>query len=61
MEGNDLNDVEKHVLSRITSIMPILEEGNLWPYLGFFLNVSDMANQMFVYLPQEQGKKIEEL
>ncbi|CAI9764434.1 unnamed protein product [Fraxinus pennsylvanica] len=58
MEEKGLDDVQKPVLLQIRSIIPVLEEGNLWPNRGFFLKVSDMAHQMFVSLPQEEDEMI---
>ncbi|KAL2490870.1 Uncharacterized protein Adt_26498 [Abeliophyllum distichum] len=58
MEEKDLDDVQKSVLLQIRSIIPVLEEGTLWPNRGFFLKVSDMAHQMFVSLPQEENDMI---
>jgi len=40
MEEKDLDDVQKPALLQIRSIIPVLEEGNLWPNRGFFLKVS---------------------
>ncbi|XP_022896161.1 uncharacterized protein LOC111410164 [Olea europaea var. sylvestris] len=58
MEEKELDDVQKPALLQIRSIIPVLEEGNLWPNRGFFLKVSDMAHQMFVSLPQEEDEMI---
>ncbi|KAL2513484.1 uncharacterized protein Fot_27455 [Forsythia ovata] len=58
MEEKDLKDVQKSVLLQIRSIIPVLEEGTLWPNRGFFLKVSDIAHQMFVSLPQEENDMI---
>ncbi|KAI4367574.1 hypothetical protein MLD38_023296 [Melastoma candidum] len=48
----------KPALLQITSIVPLLGEGNLWPNQGFSLRVSDASHAMYVSLPQEQDDLI---
>uniref|UniRef100_A0A5B7C398 Uncharacterized protein n=1 Tax=Davidia involucrata TaxID=16924 RepID=A0A5B7C398_DAVIN len=51
-------DDRKPVLLQIRSIIPVLEEGDLWPNKGFYLKVSDSSHAMYVSLPQEQDEMI---
>ncbi|KAF7126772.1 hypothetical protein RHSIM_Rhsim11G0153400 [Rhododendron simsii] len=51
-------DVRKLVLLQIRSIIPVLEEGDLWPNRGFYLKVSDLSHAMYVSLPHEQDELI---
>lgn len=61
----DMNDDEngseidhKPVLLQIRSIVPVLEEGDLWPNRGFYLKVSDVSHAMYVSLPEEQNDMV---
>ncbi|KZV38843.1 hypothetical protein F511_32410 [Dorcoceras hygrometricum] len=58
MEDNESEDDRKPVLLQIRSIIPVLEEGDLWPNRGFFLKVSDLSHALYVSLPQEQNEMI---
>ncbi|XP_060174405.1 uncharacterized protein LOC132605204 [Lycium barbarum] len=61
MEGNNANALEddgKPILLQIRSIVPVLEEGDLWPNRGFYLKVSDFSHAMYVSLPDEQNEMI---
>ncbi|KAL2477377.1 Plant protein of unknown function [Forsythia ovata] len=49
---------QKPALLQIRSIIPVLEEGDLWPHRGFFFKVSDMSHQIFVSLLQEHNQMI---
>ncbi|KAK2974481.1 hypothetical protein RJ640_018646 [Escallonia rubra] len=51
-------DDRKPVLLQIRSIVPVLEEGDLWPNRGFYLKVSDSSHAIYVSLPQEQNEMI---
>ncbi|KAL8554717.1 hypothetical protein ACS0TY_002777 [Phlomoides rotata] len=51
-------DDQKCVLLQIRSIIPVLEEGDLWPNRGFFLKVSDASHAMYVSLSQEENEMI---
>ncbi|XP_059647887.1 uncharacterized protein LOC132294151 [Cornus florida] len=53
-----LADDRKRVLLQIRSIIPVLEEGDLWPNKGFYLKVSDSTHAIYVSLPQEQDEMI---
>ncbi|KAM7470502.1 hypothetical protein LguiA_008685 [Lonicera macranthoides] len=55
-KGSD--DDRKPVLLQIRSIVPVLEEGNLWPNRGFYLKVCDFTHAIYVCLPQEQNEMI---
>ncbi|KAL6494645.1 hypothetical protein OROGR_031445 [Orobanche gracilis] len=48
----------KPVLLQIRSIIPVLEEGDLWPNRGFFLKVSDSTHALYVSLSEEQNEMI---
>ncbi|XP_073063904.1 LOW QUALITY PROTEIN: uncharacterized protein [Primulina eburnea] len=58
MAENESEDDRKPVLLQIRSIIPVLEEGDLWPNRGFFLKVSDLSHALYVSLPQEQNEMI---
>ncbi|KAM3287634.1 hypothetical protein P3S67_021064 [Capsicum chacoense] len=58
MGGNASEDDGKPILLQIRSIIPVLEEGNLWPNRGFYLKVSDTSHAMYVSLPDEQNEMI---
>ncbi|KAL6964106.1 hypothetical protein U1Q18_035161 [Sarracenia purpurea var. burkii] len=51
-------DVRKPGLLQIRSIIPVLEEGDLWPNRGFYLKVSDLSHAMYVSLPHEHDEMI---
>ncbi|XP_057493313.1 uncharacterized protein LOC130778847 isoform X2 [Actinidia eriantha] len=51
-------NVRKPMLLQIRSIIPVLEEGDLWPNRGFYLKVSDLSHAMYVSLPHEQDELI---
>ncbi|CAI9104275.1 OLC1v1002911C2 [Oldenlandia corymbosa var. corymbosa] len=51
-------DDGKPVLLQIRSIIPVLEEGDLWPNRGFYLKVSDRSHAIYVSLPQEENDLI---
>ncbi|GFY89515.1 GPI-anchored adhesin-like protein, putative [Actinidia rufa] len=51
-------NVQKPMLLQIRSIIPVLEEGDLWPNRGFYLKVSDLSHAMYVSLPHEQDELI---
>lgn len=53
-----LGDDRKPVLLQIRSIIPVLEEGDLFPNRGFYLKVSDMSHAIYVSLPQEQNDMV---
>ncbi|GMJ06827.1 hypothetical protein HRI_004351900 [Hibiscus trionum] len=56
---NHCDDAYKRpVLLQITSIIPVLSEGDLWPKQGFFIKVSDLTHELFVSLPQELDEMI---
>ncbi|XP_051133355.1 uncharacterized protein LOC127252999 [Andrographis paniculata] len=64
-EGNNNNnnntaadDDPRPVLLQIRSIIPVLEEGHLWPNRGFFLKVSDSSHALYVSLSDEQNEMI---
>ncbi|GER36912.1 hypothetical protein STAS_13294 [Striga asiatica] len=48
----------KPVLLQIRSIIPVLEEGDLWPNRGFFLKVADSTHALYVSLSEEQNEMI---
>ncbi|XP_055808564.1 uncharacterized protein LOC129877107 [Solanum dulcamara] len=56
--GGNASDDEKTILLQIRSIIPVLEEGDLWPNRGFYLKVSDISHAIYVSLPQEQNEMI---
>ncbi|MCD9560721.1 hypothetical protein HAX54_019469 [Datura stramonium] len=58
MKGNASDDDGKPMLLQIRSIIPVLEEGHLWPNRGFYLKVSDISHAMYVSLPEEQNEMI---
>lgn len=58
MEDDALEDDPKPVLLQIRSIIPVLEEGDLWPNRGFFLKVSDSSHALYVSLSEEQNEMI---
>ncbi|KAK6159219.1 hypothetical protein DH2020_006533 [Rehmannia glutinosa] len=58
MDENALEDDPKPVLLQIRSIIPVLEEGDLWPNRGFFLKVSDSSHALYVSLSEEQNEMI---
>nr|XP_016469954.1 PREDICTED: uncharacterized protein LOC107792271 [Nicotiana tabacum] len=59
MGGHPSEDDRKPNLLQITSIIPVLEEGDhLWPNRGFYLKVSDISHAMYVSLPEEQNEMI---
>lgn len=51
-------DGKKPVLLQIRSIIPVLEEGDLWPNKGFYLKVSDMSHAIFVSISQEDNELV---
>ncbi|KAG8368486.1 hypothetical protein BUALT_Bualt15G0050400 [Buddleja alternifolia] len=53
-----IDDDPKPVLLQIRSIIPVLEEGDLWPNRGFFLKVSDSSHTLYVSLSDEQNEMI---
>ncbi|XVF01386.1 hypothetical protein REPUB_Repub04eG0083900 [Reevesia pubescens] len=55
---DDYGDCKKPVLLQITSIIPVLAEGDLWPNQGFFIKVSDSTHAIYVSLPQEEDEMI---
>ncbi|KAJ8548148.1 hypothetical protein K7X08_021384 [Anisodus acutangulus] len=48
----------KPMLLQIRSIIPVLEEGDLWPNRGFYLKVSDVSHATYVSLPEEKNEMI---
>ncbi|KAI3445887.1 hypothetical protein Pfo_002552 [Paulownia fortunei] len=58
MDDDALEDDPKPVLLQIRSIIPVLEEGDLWPNRGFFLKVSDSSHALYVSLSEEQNEMI---
>lgn len=50
--------ISKPVLLQIRSIIPVLEEGDLWPSRGFFLKVSDSSHALYVSLSKQQNDMI---
>ncbi|XAR52922.1 hypothetical protein NMG60_11021257 [Bertholletia excelsa] len=57
-EGNGSDDVRKPVLLQIRSIIPVMDEGDLFPNRGFYLKVSDSSHATYVSLPHEQDEMI---
>ncbi|KAL3621077.1 hypothetical protein CASFOL_035989 [Castilleja foliolosa] len=61
MKSDDVvsdEDPPKPVVLQIRSIIPVLEEGDLWPNRGFFLKVSDSTHALYVSLSEEQNEMI---
>ncbi|KAL0384311.1 UNVERIFIED_CONTAM: hypothetical protein Sradi_2825400 [Sesamum radiatum] len=58
MDDIALDDDPKPVLLQIRSIIPVLEEGDLWPNRGFFLKVSDLSHAFYVSLTDQQNEMI---
>lgn len=56
--ASNSEDDGKIMLLQIRSIIPVLEEGDLWPNRGFYLKVSDISHAMYVSLPEEQNEMI---
>ncbi|TMW81472.1 hypothetical protein EJD97_009404 [Solanum chilense] len=56
--ASELEENGKTILLQIRSIVPVLEEGDLWPNRGFYLKVSDISHAMYVSLPEEQNEMI---
>lgn len=56
--GSGSEDEAKPVLLQIRSIIPVLEEGGLWPNRGFFLKVSDSTHALYVALSDEQNEMV---
>ncbi|KAF5194395.1 Serine/threonine-protein kinase [Thalictrum thalictroides] len=58
----DMNSDEKlsgrTPLLQVRSIVPVMEEGDLWPNKGFYLKVSDSSHAMCVSLPNEYDEMI---
>ncbi|PIA33231.1 hypothetical protein AQUCO_04200172v1 [Aquilegia coerulea] len=58
----DMNSDEKlsgrTPLLQVRSIVPVMEEGDLWPNKGFYLKVSDSTHAMCVSLPNEYDEMI---
>ncbi|KAF9621208.1 hypothetical protein IFM89_016702 [Coptis chinensis] len=61
----DMNDSDENVtverrspLLQVRSIVPVMEEGGLWPNRGFYLKVSDLSHAMYVSLPHECDEMI---
>ncbi|KAL5706824.1 hypothetical protein ACHQM5_024942 [Ranunculus cassubicifolius] len=52
--------VEQHrsPMLQVRSIVPVMEEGDLWPNRGFYLKVSDSSHAMYVSLPHEYDEMI---
>lgn len=57
-KGESLEKDPKAVLLQIRSIIPVLEEGDLWPNRGFFLKVSDASHALYVSLSKQQNDMI---
>lgn len=57
MESGSIS-ISKPVLLQIRSIIPVLEEGDLWPSRGFFLKVSDLSHALYVSLSKHQNDMI---
>ncbi|GAA0183817.1 hypothetical protein LIER_31166 [Lithospermum erythrorhizon] len=49
---------KKPVIIQIRGIIPVLEEGDLWPNKGFYLRVSDLSHAIFVSLPPNHDEMI---
>ncbi|KAL7119121.1 hypothetical protein ACP275_02G043600 [Erythranthe tilingii] len=49
---------DEPVLLQIRSIIPVLEEGDLFPNRGFFLKVSDSSHALYASLSDEQNELI---
>lgn len=58
MEEDEIDDDPKPVLLQIRSIIPVLEEGDLWPNRGFFLKLSDSSHALYVSLSDEENEMI---
>lgn len=52
------SEKQKPTLLQIRSIMPVMEDGDLWPNKGFFLKVSDASHAIYASLPPEQDDLI---
>lgn len=46
------------VLLQIRSIIPVLDEGDLWPDRGFFLKVTDSSHALYVSLSKHQNEMV---
>ncbi|KAL1534509.1 GPI-anchored adhesin-like protein [Salvia divinorum] len=57
-KNGDSNPIPKPVLLQIRSIIPVLEEGDLWPSRGFFLRVSDSSHALYVSLSKQQNAMV---
>lgn len=57
-DENGLEGDHKPALVQITSIVPVLENGNLWPSKGFYLKVCDVTHAMYVTLPEEENEMV---
>lgn len=57
-KGESVEKDPKAVLLQIRSIIPVLEEGDLWPNRGFFLKVSDASHALYVSLSKQQNDMI---
>ncbi|KAH6793530.1 GPI-anchored adhesin-like protein [Perilla frutescens var. hirtella] len=52
------DDPKAAALLQIRSIIPVLEEGDLWPNRGFFLKVSDASHALYVSLSRKHNDMI---
>ncbi|OMO63383.1 hypothetical protein COLO4_32522 [Corchorus olitorius] len=55
---SDDDDCKKPALLQIRSIIPVLEEGDLWPKQGFFMEVADSTHAIYVSLSQEEDEMV---
>ncbi|XP_074331072.1 uncharacterized protein LOC141668197 [Apium graveolens] len=57
-DENGFEGDHKPALVQITSIIPVLENGNLWPNKGFYLKICDVTHAMYVTLPEEENDMV---
>ncbi|OMO73874.1 hypothetical protein CCACVL1_17087 [Corchorus capsularis] len=57
-DSDDDDDRKKPALLQIRSIIPVLEEGDLWPKQGFFMEVADSTHAIYVSLSQEEDEMV---
>ncbi|KAL9174312.1 hypothetical protein ABFS82_02G044200 [Erythranthe guttata] len=56
--GGETRTADEPVILQIRSIIPVLEEGDLFPNRGFFLQVSDSSHALYASLSDEQNELI---
>ncbi|KAJ8432310.1 hypothetical protein Cgig2_009743 [Carnegiea gigantea] len=57
-DSSSLDNCHEPTLLQVRSIVPIMEEGDLWPNKGFHIKVCDSSHAMYVSLPQEMDDLI---